>query len=50
MLDEEKILRENKYDLDKMYQLIDEIAAESGLIKIDRHIYHCKGDEKDLAC
>lgn len=50
MLDGEKILRENKYDLDKMYQLIDEIAAESGLIKIDRHIYHCKGDEKDLAC
>ncbi len=43
VLDEEKILRENKYNLD-------EIAKESGLIKIDKHTYHCKGDEKDLAC
>ncbi|MGI0440119.1 hypothetical protein ACRE1S_06295 [Helicobacter himalayensis] len=50
VLDEEKILRENKYNLDEMYQLIDEIAEESGLIKIDKHTYHCKGDEKDLAC
>ncbi len=33
-----------------MYRLIDEIAKESGLIKIDKHTYHCKGDEKDLAC
>lgn len=49
-LDEEKILREGKYDLAKMYQVIEEIAADSGLIKIDKHTYHCKGDEKDLAC
>ncbi len=50
VLDEEKILRENKYDLNKMYELIDEIATESGLIKIDKYIYHCKGNDKDLAC
>lgn len=50
VLDEEKILKEGQYDLDKLYQLIDELAAESGLIKIDKHTYHCRGDEKDLAC
>ena len=50
VLDEEKILREGKYNLDEMYKLIDEIAAESGLIKVDKHTYHCKGSDKDLAC
>ena len=50
VLDEEKILREKQYDLDKMYSLIDEMAYNSGLIKIDKHTFHCKGDEKDLAC
>ncbi len=50
VLDEEKILYENKYDLEKMYSLIDEMAHNSGLIKIDKHTYHCKGNEKDLAC
>lgn len=50
VLDEEKILRENVYDLEKMYNAIDEMAQESGLVKIDRHTYHCKGNEKDLAC
>ena len=50
VLDEEKILRENKYDLNKMYELIDEIAKDSGLIKIDKYTYHCKGNDKDLAC
>lgn len=50
VLDEEKILRENVYDLEKMYGAIDEMAQDSGLVKIDRHTYHCKGNEKDLAC
>lgn len=50
VLDEEKILRENKYDLSKMYELIDEITKDFGLIKIDKHAYHCKGNDKDLAC
>lgn len=50
VLDEEKILRENVYDLEKMYNAIDEMAQDSGLVKIDRHTYHCKGNEKDLAC
>lgn len=50
VLDEEKILRENIYDLEKMYDIIDGLARDCGLIKIDRHTYHCKGNEKDLAC
>lgn len=50
VLDEEKILCENIYDLEKMYDIIDGLACDCGLIKIDRHTYHCKGNEKDLAC
>lgn len=50
VLDEEKILRENKYDLEKIYKAIDEIAEHSGMIKIDKNTYHCKGDKNDLAC
>lgn len=50
VLDEEKILRENIYDLEKMYSLIDEMACNCGLVKIDKYTYHCKGNEKDLAC
>ena len=50
VLDEEKILREKKYDLEKMYQTIDKIAKRSGMIKIDKNTYHCKGDENDLGC
>lgn len=50
ILDEEKILREKKYNLAQMYEIIDEMALESGLVKINKHTYHCKGNEKDLAC
>lgn len=50
VLDKEKILRENVYDLEKMYNAIDEMVQDCGLVKIDRHTYHCKGNEKDLAC
>ena len=48
ILDEEKILREDKYDLDKMYEIIEEMANKCGLIKIDKNTYHCKGDREDL--
>lgn len=50
VLDEEKILREGKYDLEDMYAKIDEFAKESGMIKINKEIYHCKGDKYDLGC
>lgn len=49
VLDEEKILREGKYDLARMYEIIDELASDCGLVKIDKHTFHCKGNEKDLA-
>lgn len=50
ILDEEKILKEDKYDLEKIYKAIDEMAEYSGMIKIDKNTYHCKGDKNDLAC
>ncbi|MBJ6739186.1 hypothetical protein JG667_02130, partial [Campylobacter jejuni] len=45
VLDEEKILKEGKYNLEDMYKMIDEYAKESGMIKIDKETYHCKGDK-----
>lgn len=33
VLDEEKIIKEGKYDLNKLYQNIDELAEHAGLIK-----------------
>ncbi|RTK00927.1 hypothetical protein C3H41_08975 [Campylobacter jejuni] len=50
VLDEEKILKEGKYDLKDMYKMIDEYAKESGMIKINKETYHCKGDKYDLGC
>lgn len=50
ILDEEKILRENQWNLEKIYETIDEIAKHSGMIKIDKNTYHCKGNEWDLDC
>ena len=49
ILDEEKILREGKYDLEKIYETIEKIANKCGMIKIDKNTYHCKGNENDLA-
>jgi len=39
VMDEEKILREDKYDLDKIYQAIDEIAQFAKMKKIDKYYY-----------
>lgn len=50
VIDEEKVLREGEYDLDKMYALIDKLAKDSGMIKKDKHTFVCKGDENDLSC
>ncbi|TLD80754.1 hypothetical protein LS70_008735 [Helicobacter sp. MIT 11-5569] len=49
VLDEEKILREGKYNLEDMYKAIDEIAQDCKLIKKDKYTYHCMGDKNDLA-
>ncbi|ASQ30740.1 hypothetical protein CAV_1103 [Campylobacter avium LMG 24591] len=50
VLDEEKIKKEGIYDLEQMYKSIEEMAIQSGLVKIDKYTYHCKGNERDLAC
>ena len=49
VLDEEKIIKEGKYDLNKLYQNIDEIAEYVGLIKKNKYTYICQGNERDLA-
>lgn len=49
VMDEDKIRKEGKYDLDKLYQNIDELAEHAGLIKKNKYTYICQGNEKDLA-
>jgi len=39
VMDEEKILKEDKYDLDKIYEAIDEIAEFAKMKKIDKYYY-----------
>ncbi len=49
VLDEEKILREGRYDLDDVYKTIEEIALKCQMIKIDKNRYHTKDNEHCLA-
>lgn len=49
VMDEDKIRKEGKYDLNKLYQNIDELAEHAGLIKKNKYTYICQGNEKDLA-
>lgn len=49
VMDEDKIRREGKYDLDKIYKDIDDLAEYAGLIKKNKYTYICQGNEKDLA-
>ena len=49
VMDEDKIRKEGKYDLDKLYQNIDKMAEHAGLIKKNKYTYICQGNEKDLA-
>jgi len=39
VMDEEKILKEDIYDLDKIYQAIDEIADFAKMRKVDKYYY-----------
>lgn len=47
ILDEEKILKEGK-NIDDLYKYLDEVALKTGLIRIDKNHYACKGDKEDL--
>ena len=40
VMDEDKIRKEGKYDLDKLYQ---------NIVKKNKYTYICQGNEKDLA-
>ena len=49
VLDEDKIQREGTYDLEKIYQAIDDFALKCDLIKKDKYTYMCRGDKQDLS-
>ncbi len=49
VMDEDKIKREGIYDLEELYQKIDELAEHAGLIKKNKYTYICQGNERDLA-
>lgn len=46
VMDEYKILKENKYDLNKVYKAIDEYAEECNLVKYDEFTYIYKDDDE----
>ena len=49
VIDEEKVLREKKYNLSAMYEYLDELGKQCDLIRIDKNTFHAKGNENDLS-
>lgn len=47
--DDKKVIREDKYDLDKMYGFLDEFFARYNLRKIGKGTYCDNGNENDFA-
>jgi len=45
VMDEEKILKEDKYDLDEMYKIIDEIAELTDMKKLNKYYYISKNNK-----
>jgi uncharacterized protein with HEPN domain len=51
IMNEEKIINDNKYDLDLVYKEIDRLAEFAGMKKIDKHNYISKNDSpSELGC
>ena len=50
VIDEEKVLREKKYNLSAIYEYLDELRKQCDLIRIDKNTFHAKGNENDLVC
>lgn len=50
VMDEEKIKRDDIWPLDAIYRNIDILANATGMIKLDKNTYRCKGDSKDMIC
>lgn len=48
-MNEEKVLKEGKYDLNKMYEIIDGAFVRYGIVKLDKGIYRDNGSNKDWA-
>ena len=46
--DEDKVLAEEKYDLNKMYEIIDNAFANYGIVKLGKGIYRDNGSKKDF--
>lgn len=46
-INEEKVLIEGRYDLDKMYEILDAAFDEYGIIKIGKGVYRDTGSKKD---
>ncbi|GHU58512.1 hypothetical protein FACS1894133_3400 [Clostridia bacterium] len=49
VFDEDKIRREGKYDIDKMYASVDKSFADWGIPKIGRGVYQSSGKQKDYS-
>jgi len=49
VLDEEKILKEDEYDLPRMWEIIDGAFLKDGLVKVGKGLYRDTGSEKDFA-
>lgn len=51
VMDEEKILKENRYKLEDIYKAIDELAEFAGMKKLDKYYYVSQNDTpSDLGC
>lgn len=51
LMNEEKIINENKYDLNSIYNEIDRLAEFAGMRKIDKYNYTSKNDSpSELGC
>lgn len=51
IMNEEKIINDNKYDLDLVYKEIDRLAEFAGMKKIDKYNYISKNDSpSELGC
>ena len=49
VLDEDKIIKDGIYDLDKIYDYMDKLAQEYNLTKIDKYTFLTQGNNMDMA-
>lgn len=49
VLDEEKMQNNPEYTADDVYNIIDEMAKDSGMVKKDKNTYMCRGNKYDLS-